>query len=165
MLEDATNLINATYCFGLLGKLKTPVNTIVLLTIAGVLTGVVIMLIRRGNAIRHVKFALIDFATSWEALQGKERLDWQRDIIPVVKKGERIKEAVTKVPTTLTRIDFSCASDIAVRLNLKISSFERNVHQSSYGSSIPQLDLSDMDELAKRARKCAAELRWWRSKK
>ena len=165
MLENATNLINATYCFGLLGKLKTPVNTIVLLTIAGVLTGVALMLFRYMGAKGRVKHALIDFASSWELLQEEGRSNMYRDIIPTIRKGETIKEAVKSVPTTLTSRDFSCALDIAIQLDVIKTSLETKTHSNPFGSGLPVYNTGDLDELAKRARKCVEELERWGSKK
>ena len=92
MLENATNLINVTYCIGLLGKLKTPINTVVILTTVGILTGVALMHFRYMGAKGRVKHALIDFASSWELLQVKERLNMHEDIISVVKKERLLKK-------------------------------------------------------------------------
>ena len=162
MLGNATSLTNATVSVSLSVILKERFSAIIVLAVSSILVWVVIMVFNRWNGIRQVENALINFATSWESLQGNKRLNMQRDILPVVKKGKRIEETITKVPTTITSVDLSCASDIANRLNIKVSSFERNVQSSSYGSTVPQLDLGDMDKLAKRARKCAEELgRWW----
>jgi hypothetical protein len=165
MLENATNLINVTYCIGLLGKLKTPINTVVILTTVGILTGVALMHFRYMGAKGRVKHALIDFASSWELLQVKERLNMHEDIIPVVKKGETIKEAVENIPTTLTSRDFSCALDIAIRLDLIKTSFETKNPSEPFGSRVPDYNTSDIDEFAKRARKCVEELERWGTKK
>lgn len=166
MLENAISLVHATCYVSLLGKLKEPIYAIMVPIIAGILIGVSLMHLRHMGAKGRVNRALIDFASSWELIQAKKRLNMYRDIIPTVKKGETIKEAVEKVPITLTRRDFSCALDIANRLGLIKTAFEtKNKPPDPFGSGGVGYNTRDIDELAKRARECVEELeRWWYKK-
>ena len=137
MIEDATCLVSAAFYIGLLWKLKEPIYAIMISAIAGILIGVALMLFKYMGAKGRVQYALIDFASSWELSRVKEPLNVYRDILPTVKKGETIKEAVENVPLILTSRDYSCALDIATQLGLITASFEANNHSDPFGSGAP----------------------------
>jgi hypothetical protein len=68
------------------------------------------------NAIKQVIVFLNNFATTWESVRNKERLNLQKDILPALTRGTGIKWAITSIPTTITDVDFSEGLDIANRL-------------------------------------------------
>ena len=150
MLENATNLTNATACVSVLEMLKEHLYPIIVLAVASIVAWGVIMFIKtrlqRKRAVGHVIDALNNFATTWEALRKNKRTNVKRDIIPVLESWAKIiRTTVMSVQATLTNIDFSKVLDIANQLDLIKKSFEKS------GSVFY---LTDIDVLAERAREC-----------
>lgn len=110
------------------------------------------------NAIKQVIWFLNNFATTWESVRNKERLNLQKDILPVLTMGTDIKWAITSIPTTITDVDFSEGLDIANRLESIKKSLDEVQPHDSFGSTQPVNPRDDIDKLAKRAKLFAAKL-------
>lgn len=111
----------------------------------------------RQNAIGQVNYVLTDFASSWETLQKKEKVNLQHNSIPVLQKGESIKTIVTDVPSKLPDSYVGEALDIANQLIRLKGEVERDVHSGVITRSV-FYKKDEIDELAKRAKECALKM-------
>ena len=195
MLENATNLTNATSLIGGLLMAFPPTLRSVITFLFGFLAGsgaIAVVLnslftkklqkaqqayddkLRQQsiwNAIGQVIAALNNFETTWRAAQGKKRLPsqkdmhLQKDILFVLSMGINIKDAVGSIPTTLIDVDLSEALNIANQLESLKKHFDSVQPSDPFGSAQRIIPKRDIDELAERARLFAVELGGKRSKK
>ena len=195
MLENATNLTNATSLVGGLLMAFPPILKSVITFLLGFLAGSGVIAVVLNflftkklqkaqqayddklrqqniwNAIGQVIVALNNFETTWRAVQEKKRLPsqkdmhLQKDILFVLSMGINIKDAVGSIPTTLIDVDLSEALNIANQLESLKKPLESVQPSDPFGSAQRTIPRKEIDELAKRAGECAVGLERWRSKK
>jgi hypothetical protein len=124
-------------------------------------------LFETGRIKKGVKLALNTFTTLWDAfLKDKPpnigSFSWEY-VKPILGGVPDIKELIMSKPVTLANLHLKEASAIADESILIIEQQKRLSDSRRYGTQM--VSRKDIDELAKRARKCAEELeRWWGKK-